>query len=138
MNCDEYMRALVGEMPKNYINSDINNVNTYWEDINILEPTVNKIDLYPDIFIQINPMSVNRCKNINQKITREIVKQITDEMYDKILKNLDDNISDRNRTPVPTSKPRPNNDFLRDLIQLLVINQLLRNREIESRKYLQF
>lgn len=186
MNYDEYMRAIIGEKPlaqptnftnyqtnnrpfgieENNLNGYINKSNTYREssDFDLVEPTVNTIDLYPDIFIQVNPMVINRCKSITQKPTKDLVLQITNEIYDKVMQTLNDNIDNnrqekeedsRIREPIRPQRPpfdrprpnpnrpngvRPNNDFLRDLIRLLVINQLFRNRNAErtNNRYLQF
>lgn len=186
MNYDEYMRAIIGEktlaqptnfanyqtnnrpfgIEENNLNGYINKSNTYREssDFDLVEPTVNTIDLYPDIFIQVNPMVINRCKSITQKPTKDLVLQITNEIYDKVMQTLNDNIDNnrqekeedsRIREPIRPQRPpfdrprpnpnrpnvvRPNNDFLRDLIRLLVINQLFRNRNAErtNNRYLQF
>ena len=111
-NYDEYMRAIIGESPTNINRYPLQTkvFNTYnRQDINIPEPTLDTINLYPDIFLTLNPIIENRCKDINSRPTKELVSQLVEEIYAKT-----DN--------------KGNRSFLRDLIRILILNQLLRKR----------
>lgn len=85
-NYDEYMRAIIGENPTNINRYPLqtNVINTYnRQDINIPEPTLDTINLYPDIFLTLNPIIENRCKDINSRPTKELVSQLVEEIYAK-------------------------------------------------------
>ena len=74
-NYDEYMRAIIGESPTNINRYPLQTkvFNTYnRQDINIPEPTLDTINLYPDIFLTLNPIIENRCKDINSKTNTRI------------------------------------------------------------------
>ena len=82
-NYDEYMRAIIGESPTNINRYPLqtNVFNTYnRQNLNIPEPTLDTINLYPDIFLTLNPIIENRCKDINSKPTPELVSQLVEEI----------------------------------------------------------
>lgn len=138
-NYDEYMRAIIGERPIqiNRYPIQTNVYNTYnRQNINISEPSLDTINLYPEIFIKINPLIVNRCKEISSKPTQETISQLVEEIYMKIENN-------------------GNNNYLKDLIRILILNQIFSNnkninqnretfdsmarfRQTNNRKYLEF
>ena len=138
-NYDEYMRAIIGERPIqiNRYPIQTNVYNTYnRQNINIPEPSLDTINLYPEIFIKINPLILNRCKEISSKPTQETISQLVEEIYMKIENN-------------------GNNNYLKDLIRILILNQIFSNnkninqnretfdsmarfRQTNNRKYLEF
>ena len=138
-NYDEYMRAIIGESPIqiNRYPIQTNVLNTYnRQNINIPEPSLDTINLYPEIFIKINPLIVNRCKEISSKPTQETISQLVEEIYMKIENN-------------------GNNNYLKDLIRILILNQIFSNnkninqnrvtfdsmarfRQTNNRQYLEF
>lgn len=113
-NYDEYMRAMIGENPIqiNRYPIQTNVLNTYNRQINIPEPTIENIDLYPEIFTKLNPIVINKCKNINEKPNKELVAKLTDEIYEKA--------------------ENKSNSYLKDLIKILILNQLLRNNTSQN------
>ena len=138
-NYDEYMRAIIGESPIqiNRYPIQTNVLNTYnRQNINIPEPSLDTINLYPEIFIKINPLIVNRCKEISSKPTQETISKLVEEIYMKIENN-------------------GNNNYLKDLIRILILNQIFSNnkninqnrvtfdsmarfRQTNNRQYLEF
>lgn len=112
-------------------------------------------DLFPDIYKIINPMVCKICKNNTRPITKELVNQMTEEIYTNIeaddinivninIETKDSNFSNRNvnqkqvenrelkdlksqenRNSLESRQRRPNNPLLRDLIKILILNQLL-------------
>ena len=139
-NYEDYMRSVLGypadnntyqiynnyEMPQNCNTSDLE-------------------DLYPDIYKKINPIVCRACENNNAPITKELIDNLTMQISDTVEKNIDittvnlnvelsreDNRKQENRNmkELPREdRNRPNNPFLRDLIRILILNNLLgRNR----------
>ncbi len=141
---EEYMRNVLG-----YKNNDLccgnnfqpNNMQT--NSLNIMEPTMNNIDLYPEIYIKVNPLVISRCKSVTSRPTNELVSQIVDEIYLQVAPTTE--VANRVTTN-ELNKGRRRNDFLRDLIRILVLNQLLNNRrpgyphmmQPREKTYLQF
>lgn len=112
-------------------------------------------DLYPDIYKIINPMVCKICQNNTRPITNELVEQMTMEVYSNIEAdeinvvniNIETNDSKivskkqtenrevkdskkqqesvENRSANESRAPRINNPLLRDLIKILILNQLL-------------
>ena len=128
-NYDEYMRAIIGEPiqrmnPNLYVDNNVNRtMYNHTQNFNLPEPNMETIDLYPDIFLKLNPIVINRCKNIGTtKISKEVVLQLTEEIY----MSLDEQ----------TRNNKQQNNFLRDIIRLLILNQLLQNRtQVLNRNY---
>ena len=70
LNTDEYMKTIIGDT---YTRSEIN----------IKEPTLQTVDLYPESYLKINPIVINKCKKITQKPTKTLINQITDEILEE-------------------------------------------------------
>ena len=98
LNTDEYMKTIIGDT---YTRSEIN----------IKEPTLQTVDLYPESYLKINPIVINKCKKITQKPTKTIINQITDEIFKKL------------------NEKNAKDDIKRDFIQILVLNQLINKWE---------
>ena len=94
LNTDEYMKTIIGDT---YTRSEIN----------IKEPTLQTVDLYPESYLKINPIVINKCKKITQKPTKTIINQITDEIFEEL------------------NEKNAKDDIKRDFIQILVMNQLI-------------
>lgn len=111
INNEDYMRAIVGDINTNKIpiNDFYNSQNTYdiAESMRLAEPTLRTIDLYPEAFKKINPIVIQKCKNLTVKLTKNTIEKIVNEIYDNLSK--ENTIS---------------NNILKDLIQVLVLNQL--------------
>lgn len=122
---EEYMKNVLGYKNNDLCcenNFQLNNMQT--SSLNIMEPTMNNIDLYPEIYIKVNPLVISRCKQITSRPTNELVSQIVDEIYFQVAPTTE---VDNRVTTKELNKGRKN-DFLRDLIRILVLNQLLNNR----------
>lgn len=98
LNTDEYMKTIIGDT---YTRSEIN----------IKEPTLQTVDLYPESYLKINPIVINKCKKITQKPSKTIINQITDEIFKKL------------------NEKNAKDDIKRDFIQILVLNQLINKWE---------
>lgn len=98
LNTDEYMKTIIGDT---YTRSEIN----------IKEPTLQTVDLYPESYLKINPIVINKCKKITQKPTKTIINQITDEIFRKL------------------NEKNAKDDIKRDFIQILILNQLINKWE---------
>lgn len=53
LNTDEYMKTIIGDT---YTRSEIN----------IKEPTLQTVDLYPESYLKINPIVINKCKKLHK------------------------------------------------------------------------
>ena len=93
LNTDEYMKTIIGDT---YTRSEIN----------IKEPTLQMVDLYPESYLKINPIVINKCKKITQKPTKTLINQITDEILEEL------------------NEKNTKDDIKRAFIQILVLNQL--------------
>ena len=93
LNTDEYMKTIIGDI---YTRSEIN----------IKEPTLQTVDLYPESYLKINPIVINKCKKITQKPTKTLINQITEEILEEL------------------NEKNAKDDIKRDFIQILVLNQL--------------
>ena len=94
LNSDEYMKAIVSD--------------TYSRGyINIKEPTLQNINLYPELFLRINPVVINKCKKIDQKPTSDLIERITNQVL------------------VELNQKENKDSIQRDFIQILVLNQLI-------------
>lgn len=111
INSEDYMRAIVGDINTNKIpiNDSYNSQNTYdiAESIRLAEPTLRNIDLYPESFLKLNPIVIKACENLTVKLTKNAIEKIVNEIYNNLSK--ENTIS---------------NNILKDLIQILVLNQL--------------
>ena len=93
LNTDEYMKTIIGDT---YTRSEIN----------IKEPTLQTVDLYPELYLKINPIVINKFKKITQKPTKTLINQITDEILEEL------------------NEKNTKDDIKRAFIQTLVLNQL--------------
>ncbi len=93
LNTDEYMKTIIGDT---YTRSEIN----------IKEPTLQTVDLYPESYLKINPIVINKCKKITQKPSKTLINQITDEILEEL------------------NEKNTKDDIKRAFIQILVLNQL--------------
>jgi len=145
-NYEDYMRSILGYPvePNTYQTNYYNDTSM---DNNVLErqDTKDLEDLYPDIFKVINPAIVDVCDRCNKNITKDVLEEMTDDVYERIKNNKEiminvnivndseiNNVNAKeaeNRTTVQNRQirpnRRPNNQFLRDLIKILILNRLI-------------
>ena len=91
--------------------------------------------MYPETYRVIYPMVCFACDNIRTPVTEETVDMMTDDIYDRVeadgrikfdisveVRNDEDTQENRQR------RPRRRNRFLRDLIRILLLRELIRRR----------
>lgn len=146
---DDYIRSVLG-----YPNTNNMYMNNVQDEYNMTYDSDNNEDLeecYPEIYRIVYPMISQRCSRVTEPVTREMVENMTDEIYsaievnDKINVNINlqnSTINSKNQAVTTvnqmhreTSKQENRgedrqfrNVNLRDLIQILIIQELLRRR----------
>lgn len=142
-NYDEYMRNLMGypnmraQMSPS-MNPTMNpsmfsypNMDTYSDDLE---------RMYPETYRIIYPIVCMSCDNVRTPVTEEMVDMMTDDIYDRVEADgrinveisveVRDEKSNRNEMQENRQRrPRRRNRFLRDLIRILLLRELLRRRQ---------
>lgn len=128
---DEYMRDLIGfpnmrtsmspTMP-----TSIFSMGTYSNDLD---------RMYPEVYRVVYPMVCFACDNISTPVTEEMIEMITNDIYDRVEAdgriNVEVSVEVRNDEEMEEDRqrmPRRRNRFLRDLIKILLLRELLRRR----------
>ncbi len=147
-NYEDYMRSVLGYQTGNIYANTYTPRNDYYYDMPMMMTTdyaTTETDefreLYPEIYKLIYPMV---CKVCSQNSTGEITKDLVDRMTDEIYVNFEaeDTQTSNMRTPLkngdvrnPNAKEpevrqetRQRNFLLRDLIKILILRELLKNR----------
>lgn len=90
--------------------------------------------LYPEIYRMIYPMVQKVCMRANGVVNEEIIVSMTDEVYNAMVEQ-ETRKSNNSEVKLNSSQnyrrmeeTRQNNFMLRDLIRILIINELLRRR----------
>lgn len=146
-NYDDYMRNVLGfsnmncpNYPNMYMNSQMPfqtmNMNQFCDSLE---------RMYPDTYRVIYPMVVSACNNVTMPVTEDMLDAMTNDIYDRAEMddriNVDINISIENRQDSNASqdvsesrqqggirRPRRRNRFLRDLIRILLLRELIGRR----------
>lgn len=143
-NYEEYMRSILGYP---YIREDLYD-NTY-RNFQTENMNYNEIqNCYPEIYKIVNPMVKETCRIYSKEtITKEIVDEITFKIYSniepeenrtnieteqKMLKN-GDVINPNAKKEVREDRGRKQNYLLKDLIKILVLNELIGNKNYPNR-----
>ena len=147
---EEYMRNILG-YPRNN-NMCMNNVPESYNIMNMANMTYNDENdeelerCYPEIYRIVYPMVVQRCSRVTEPVTREMVDRMTDEIYSAVEVNNEINLNINLQNEVTNNinamknyrkdgtKEKENrsedrqfgNRWLRDLIRILLIRELLR------------
>lgn len=133
---DEYMRNLMGypnmraSMSPSMSMPSFSNMETYSDDLE---------RMYPEVYRVVYPMVCFACDNIRTPVTEEMVDMMTDDIYDRVEAdgriNIDISVEVRNeqsnnedRQENRQRRPRRRNRFLRDLIRILLLRELVRRR----------
>lgn len=151
---DEYMRSVLNYtgVPNNtYVPNNYNTMklNQYPANSDLYDIE----QMYPEIYKVINPMVCKMCDENNQPITEDLLEQMTDKIYNTVITRIEaDNIininidtrevtenkesnrvnsintvKNKDKQPAENRAPvRRRNQLLRDLIRILLINQLLK------------
>ncbi len=111
MYCENY-----GEYMRNQTNMGGNpyyNMPTYPNQFNYINPTQMANSLYPKTYQEIIQKIESDCISNNCSLSEENVKRITDTIYSDCKANINE------------SKDQNQNNFVRDLIRIIVIKHLL-------------
>lgn len=139
-NYDEYMRNILGQSNMGYLNVNCPNFYNQSPYQNYSQSCEYLETLYPDTYRIIYPMIVSACNMINSPITENMLEQMTDDIYDSAEAdgriNIDIDVGIEVRENENNSEQcidesrqihnRPRNRFLRDLIKILLLRELLR------------
>lgn len=143
-NYDEYMRNFMGypnmraQMSPS-MNPNMNQSMFSYQNMNSCSDDLER--MYPETYRIIYPMVCFACDNIRTPVTEEMVDTMTDDIYDRVEAdgkiNIDisvevrDDKSNRNEAQENRQRrPRRRNRFLRDLIRILLLRELLRRRQM--------
>lgn len=124
---DEYMRSLMGyPNMRTSMSPSMFSMETSSDDLE---------RMYPEVYRVVYPMVCFACDNIRTPVTEEMVDMMTDDIYDRVEAdgriNIDISVEVRNDEETQESRqrrPRRRNRFLRDLIRILLLRELLRRR----------
>lgn len=126
---DEYMRSMMGYPMRESI-SPYSNMDACPEDLE---------RMYPEVYRVVYPMVCFACDNMRTPVTEEMVDMMTDDIYDRVEAdgriNVEVSVEVRNSQSSSEStsetrqrRPRRRNRFLRDLIRILLLRELLGRR----------
>ena len=130
---EDYMRSVLGYPPSNQNTYQV--YNSSYENM-MIEDTRDLEEMYPDIFKTLKPVIEDACSKCDLKITNEVLEDMVDSIYQRIDNNeINVNINVINDSNINSGvreaenrgirRKRPNNQLLRDLIKILLINQLI-------------
>lgn len=118
---NEYMRSVLGSSNM----TPYSNMNNGSDDLE---------RMYPDVYRVVYPMVRSACDNVRTPVTEEMVDNMTDDIYDRVEAdgriNVEISFEVRSDEPQETRQrmPRRRNRFLRDLIRILLLRELLGRR----------
>ena len=133
---DEYMRNILG-YPDMRMNMNTNmNMNSF----DNMSPYSDDLErMYPEVYRVVYPMVCRACDNVTMPVTEAMLDSMTDDIYDRVEADgrinievtveaefRDNNSSESRQMSRP--RPRRRNRFLRDLIRILLIRELLGRR----------
>lgn len=137
---EEYMRDVLG-----YTKNRENN-NTYYENDDFFSNRNNSEleNMYPDIYRIVYPMVCKITSNARMPLTDKELERMVDEIYENIerdenevrkgaevkieVRNNNKSKSQELNKDVESKRNRQNNYILRDLIKILILRELLKNR----------
>ena len=116
----------------NYSNMCMNNQTPYQ---NMSQSCDYLETMYPDTYRVVYPMVVSACNMVNTPVTEDMLDKMTNDIYDRAEAdgriNIDISVEVRNNGEMQENRqrsPRRRNRFLRDLIRILLLRELLRRR----------
>lgn len=129
---EEYMQQVLGYTPRSM--QDTFNTNDYYimQNNNLVNMNNQNLEeLYPDIYKKVYPLVCNECNRNTMPITNETLEEMTDNVFNAISVDLKietnvkvDTRNDNSRQGEDRQERRRNNT-LRDLIKILILNQIL-------------
>lgn len=135
---DEYMRNLIG-YPNMRTSMSPSMYQPMFSYSNMDTDSDDLERMYPEVYRVVYPMVCTACDNIRTPVTEEMVDMMTDDIYDRVEAdgriNIDISVEVRNNPSnneeireTRQRMPRRRNRFLRDLIRILLLRELLRRR----------
>ncbi|MGN1327066.1 MAG: hypothetical protein ACI4VQ_03140 [Clostridia bacterium] len=143
-NYDDYMRNVLGfsnmNCPNMYMNSQMpfQSMNS---NMNMNQFCDSLERMYPDTYRVIYPMVVSACNGVTMPVTEDMLDAMTDDIYDRAemddrinvdinitIDNRQDSNADESRQEMGMRRPRRRNRFLRDLIRILLLRELIGRR----------
>ena len=136
---DNYMRGILGypNLDDEYRNNTLYNIPN--QDMYSSSDDLER--MYPEVYRVIYPMVCSACDRIqfpNTTISEDMVTRMTDDIYDRVESdgrinievNVTTEVRENNDSKISneTRQRRPRNRFLRDLIRILLLRELLRRR----------
>lgn len=131
---DEYMRSLMGyPSMRTSMNQPMNPGMTQFSSMDTCTDDLER--MYPETYRVIYPMVCFACDNIRTPVTEETVDMMTDDIYDRVEADgrikIDISVEVRNDEETQENRqrrPLRRNRFLRDLIRILLLRELIRRR----------
>lgn len=138
---EEYIRSILG-YPANRniydIGENIQYTNSLNYNSNIFETTDELEQYYPEIYSTIYPEVRNVCLKNSNPISKNLLDNMVEEVYNflettqenrtnmSLSNNQKNNSSNKaeNRIKTDENRQRPNNNFLQDLIRILILREL--------------
>lgn len=119
---EEYMRTVLGYTPSNM--SDIYRNDCYYNEPASINFQNSELEnMYPDIYRKVYPLVCSRCADLaDVNISAKQLDELTDTIIASI--NIDLKIETKSSKTQEDRAPRQN-DFLRDLIKILIIREIL-------------
>lgn len=152
---DDYMRSVMGMGYQNMNNMNCCNMNSSNMCMNQATPyqnmSMNQMNqmnqscdylerMYPDTYHIIHPMVVTACNMVTGPVSEEMLDNMTNDIYDRAEKDsrisidinigveIRENENSKQLSEDSRQRPRRRNRFLRDLIRILLIRELLNRR----------
>lgn len=148
---DDYMRSVMGYSNMNCCNMNPSNMcmnqpspyqnMSQMGQMNQMNQSCDYLErMYPDTYHIIHPMVVSACNMVTGPVSEEMLDGMTNDIYDRAEKDsrisidinatveVRENDSSKQLSEDSRQRPRRRNRFLRDLIRILLIRELLRRR----------
>lgn len=121
---EEYMRSVLGYKPMCCDTNIYSNNDYYIMPMSNMQTNNNELDeLYPEIYKRVYPLVCNECNNVVMPLKREVLEQMTENVYKSI--EIDLKIETKNVSKQEDRQVGANNNFLRDLIRILILQQII-------------
>ena len=138
-NYDEYMRNMMMGCQNMYspMNQSMSQPMMMFQNSNMNVCADDLERMYPEVYRVVYPMVCFACDNIRTPVNEQIIDTMTDYIYDRVEAdgriNVEVSVEVRNENSAETQdtrqrRPRRRNRFLRDLIRILLLRELLGRR----------
>ena len=138
-NYDEYMRNMMMGCQNMYspMNQSMSQPMMMFQNSNMNVCADDLERMYPEVYRVVYPMVCFACDNIRTPVNEQMIDTMTDDIYDRVEAdgriNVEVSVEVRNENSAETQdtrqrRPRRRNRFLRDLIRILLLRELLGRR----------